>query len=118
MCGASCSRAASISQGQGPGREPGDAGGDAPTDRRRGRLRHIEVKKDLAPARFAEEAVRQLAGYVSHRTATLGQRYVGILTDGADWRLSHLASVEELAPVSRLVLDPAASVPTRAGGRG
>ena len=31
------------------------------------------------------EAVKQLRGYVESRQAKLGARYVGILTDGADW---------------------------------
>lgn len=35
------------------------------------------------------KAEGQLAGYVKQRSEALGQ-YVGILTDGAEWRLYHL----------------------------
>lgn len=47
----------------------------------------IETKKDLRRAGILSDAVDQLNGYVDHRTATTGQRYVGILTDGHDWHL-------------------------------
>lgn len=45
----------------------------------------IECKKNLSVGRVREDAVEQLAGYVSDRTRVLGQRYVGLLTDGAIW---------------------------------
>ena len=48
----------------------------------------IEVKKNLRAADLAK-AESQLAGYVSQRTEAFG-RYVGILTDGREWRLYHL----------------------------
>ncbi|WP_237082590.1 N-6 DNA methylase [Mycobacteroides abscessus] len=48
----------------------------------------IEVKKNLHAADL-EAAEQQLAGYVSQRTQAFG-RYVGILTDGREWRLYHL----------------------------
>lgn len=48
----------------------------------------IEVKKNLHAADLAA-AEEQLGGYVAQRTQTLG-RYVGILTDGREWRLYHL----------------------------
>ncbi|MCX4391276.1 hypothetical protein OG777_30700 [Micromonospora peucetia] len=50
----------------------------------------IEVKKRLQPGRTLHEAERQLAGYVRSRSQETGQRYVGILTDGASWRAYHL----------------------------
>ena len=50
----------------------------------------IEVKRDLRAGNVLAEAIVQLAGYVERRTRDLRQRYVGILTDGADWRLYHL----------------------------
>src|SRR6266540_1119442 len=50
----------------------------------------IEVKKDLRPGRVLADAEVQLAGYVQARTQELGQRYVGVLTDGAEWRAYHL----------------------------
>ena len=61
----------------------------------------FEVKRDLRPAHILSDAVTQLAGYVRDRTTLLGQRYVGVLTDGADWRLYHLSPEETLIEVSR-----------------
>ncbi|MFJ1543334.1 N-6 DNA methylase [Micromonospora chalcea] len=46
----------------------------------------IEVKKRLQLGRSLQEAEHQLAGYVRSRSQETGQRYVGILTDGATWR--------------------------------
>jgi SAM-dependent methyltransferase len=54
----------------------------------------IEVKKDLRNIGIRTDGIAQLAGYVKDRTVTLQQRYVGILTDGAEWRLFHLANGE------------------------
>lgn len=45
----------------------------------------IEVKRDLRTANVAA-AEEQLGGYVAARSAQTGQRYVGLLTDGAEWR--------------------------------
>ena len=44
-------------------------------------------------------SIEQLAGYVRSRQDTLQQRYVGILTDGAEWRLYHLTegTLEEVS---------------------
>ena len=63
----------------------------------------IEVKRDLRVVGVREQAEAQLAGYVRSRTEALGQRYVGVLTDGADWRLYHLAG-NEFVEVSRFEL--------------
>ncbi len=54
----------------------------------------IEVKKDLRVGNVADAAVDQLAGYVRQRLSETGLRYVGILTDGAEWRLYHLEEAE------------------------
>jgi hypothetical protein len=54
------------------------------------------------------EAEVQLAGYVRDRAKEVGQRYVGILTDGADWRLYHLGTDETLHEVSGFDLSPTA----------
>jgi SAM-dependent methyltransferase len=51
----------------------------------------IEVKKDLRKAAVVRDAVKQLAGYVASRSEATGQRYVGILTDGADWRAYNIS---------------------------
>lgn len=66
----------------------------------------FEVKRDLRKGKVKAEAIEQLAGYVRSRTEELGQRYVGVLTDGADWYLYHLVD-GELQEVSSLQLDPA-----------
>ncbi|WP_330466626.1 hypothetical protein [Micromonospora zamorensis] len=52
----------------------------------------IEVKKRLGAGRTLHEAERQLAGYVRSRSQETGQRYVGILTDGATWRAYQMRS--------------------------
>lgn len=46
----------------------------------------IEVKRDLRKGRTKGAAIEQLAGYVSSRAEQTGRRYLGILTDGAEWR--------------------------------
>lgn len=51
----------------------------------------IEVKKDLRKAAVVKDAVKQLAGYVASRSEATGQRFVGILTDGADWRAYNMS---------------------------
>jgi hypothetical protein len=66
----------------------------------------IEVKRDLRITGVREQAEAQLAGYVRSRTEALGQRYVGVLTDGAEWRLYHLVG-QKLAEVSRFELSVA-----------
>jgi SAM-dependent methyltransferase len=65
----------------------------------------IEVKKDLRKAAVVKEATKQLAGYVASRAEQTGQRYVGILTDGADWRAYHLRG-NDLVEVTRFELKP------------
>lgn len=66
----------------------------------------FEVKRDLRSPNVRAEAVEQLAGYVRGRTREMNQRYVGVLTDGVDWQVYHLAG-DELRPVSSLTNDPA-----------
>jgi len=51
----------------------------------------FEVKRDLRRSGVREAAIEQLGGYVRRRTEELQQRYVGVLTDGAEWVLYHLA---------------------------
>lgn len=60
----------------------------------------IETKKDLRSAAILKDAVKQLSGYVQARTEQVSQRYVGILTDGADWRAYSLSG-DTLTQVSR-----------------
>lgn len=54
----------------------------------------FEVKKSLAAPAAVAEYMDQLAGYVETRATQTGARYVGVLTDGAEWRLySHQGGV-------------------------
>lgn len=63
----------------------------------------IEVKRDLRNPAVVADAEQQLAGYVNSRCQQTGQRYVGILTDGADWRAYHVRD-EALVEVTRHTL--------------
>jgi hypothetical protein len=65
----------------------------------------IEVKKDLRVGNVRAEAVTQLRGYVVKRQETYGRRYVGVLTDGAEWRCYSLL-LGQLAEVAALEVDP------------
>jgi hypothetical protein len=65
----------------------------------------FEVKRDLRVGKVRSDAVAQLAGYVAARSGDAGQRYVGVLTDGAEWHLYHLSD-GTLALVSSLTVDP------------
>ena len=60
----------------------------------------FEVKKDLTAGNVRQEALEQLASYVIAQSERLGQRYVGVLTDGAEWLLCHLRGDGTLAVVS------------------
>lgn len=64
----------------------------------------FEVKRDLRVGNVRADAVQQLRGYVAGRTQTLKQRYVGVLTDGAEWHLYHLVD-GELSLVSSMEVD-------------
>jgi SAM-dependent methyltransferase len=50
----------------------------------------IEVKRDLSTGNVLADAIEQLADYLTTRQNETGCRYVGILTDGADWRCVRL----------------------------
>ena len=65
----------------------------------------FEVKRDLRTGKVRQDAVLQLAGYVASRAEAMQQRYVGVLTDGAEWHLYSLAG-DELTLVSSLEVDP------------
>ncbi len=49
----------------------------------------IEVKRSLATPSAISNATTQLCGYVATRADEVGQRYVGILTDGRLWIAYH-----------------------------
>ena len=63
----------------------------------------IEVKRDLRREKVRREAEDQLAGYVDFRMKQTGLRYVGVLTDGAQWNCYDLVD-GRLRQVSTLVL--------------
>jgi hypothetical protein len=47
-----------------------------------------------------------VAGYVQARTLEMGQRYVGVLTDGAGWRAYHLRDGALVEVAALLVTAP------------
>ncbi len=52
----------------------------------------IEVKRDLRKGKIRQDAIDQLAGYVEARGEQTGLRYVGVLTDGVEWRCYHFSN--------------------------
>ena len=70
----------------------------------------IEVKKSFASGATLDDATSQLEGYVAERCRQLGQRYVGIVTDGQDWHLFHPVA-DGLSLVSTHRVDPASAEP-------
>lgn len=58
----------------------------------------IEVKRDLSAGNVLADAIEQLADYLAGRQKETGCRYVGILTDGADWRCFSLPGAGEGGP--------------------
>lgn len=52
----------------------------------------IEVKRDLRKGNVLADAVKQLGGYVAARENETGRRYVGVVTDGAEWRCYHVSA--------------------------
>ncbi len=67
----------------------------------------IEVKRDLRRGRVREDAIEQLTSYVAHRARESGRRYVGVLTDGAEWICFNLVG-GALEQVSALEIDGSA----------
>jgi hypothetical protein len=65
----------------------------------------FEVKRDLRVGRVRVDAEEQLSGYVTAQGDRMQRRYVGVLTDGAEWRLYHLVD-GRLASISELVINP------------
>jgi SAM-dependent methyltransferase len=58
----------------------------------------IEVKRDLSAGTVLPDAIEQLADYLAARQKETGCRYVGILTDGSDWRCVCLPGEVEAGP--------------------
>jgi SAM-dependent methyltransferase len=67
----------------------------------------IEVRKDLREIGVLKAAEQQLAGYVAACGERTGQRYVAILTDGAEWRL-YRSSEGSLQQVTLLTVSSSA----------
>jgi hypothetical protein len=68
------------------------------------------VKRDLSAGSVLPDAIAQLSDYLAARQKETGCRYVGILTDGADWRCVCLPGAAEAGPpheVSAYKLTPA-----------
>ena len=69
----------------------------------------IEVKRDLSAGSVLADATAQLGDYLRARQEETGCRYVGLLTDGADWRCVTLAGADaEPREVAAHALSPAA----------
>lgn len=66
----------------------------------------IEVKRDLRAAGVLGDATEQLQGYLNQRAADRQQRYVGVLTDGLEWRAFHQSPDGSLRQVADLLLHP------------
>jgi len=64
----------------------------------------FEVKRDLRPGNVREDAVDQLDHYVLARTESMRRRYVGVLTDGAEWHVYRRSS-KGLELTSSLLVD-------------
>jgi SAM-dependent methyltransferase len=60
----------------------------------------IEVKRAIDRPGILKTATQQLAGYVRARIGRSGQRYLGVLTDGAEWRAYHLVA-DRLIEITR-----------------
>jgi hypothetical protein len=58
----------------------------------------IEVKRDLSAGCVLPDAIAHLGAYLADRQKETGCRYVGILTDGADWRCVCLPGAAEAGP--------------------
>lgn len=71
----------------------------------------IEVKRSIQTPGAINTALPQLAGYVRTRTDQMGQRYVGILTDGRLWIAMHEVDGElkEASRHTAAVGDPGAT---------
>ncbi len=65
----------------------------------------FELKRDLRSARVHRDATEQLGGYLRLRQAVEGERYVGVLSDGARWELLHLVD-DTPQEVSAFEVDP------------
>ncbi|MBX9581467.1 MAG: N-6 DNA methylase [Gemmataceae bacterium] len=58
----------------------------------------VEVKRDFSAGTAFDDAVKQLGGYLAERQKATGLRYVGVLTDGSDWRCLSLPTAGDGPP--------------------
>jgi hypothetical protein len=65
----------------------------------------VEVRNNLRPAEVFRDAEAELAEYLAARSHRSGDRYVGVLTDGAVWYLYCFVS-DELQRITSLSIDP------------
>ena len=63
----------------------------------------VEIKRDLRRGKVKAEALEQLGGYVGRRIEQTGRRFVGVLTDGAEWVCYNLVD-EELREVTSITV--------------
>jgi methylase of polypeptide subunit release factors len=66
----------------------------------------IEVKKDLTRPATVGAAESQLADYIHRRSRDFGETFVGVLTDGAVWRLYYQDTDERLLLAAELSIEP------------
>lgn len=67
----------------------------------------IGVRTDLDARSATKEIERQLDEYLALRSERTGQRYIGIVTDGIQWRLYHRINERlEQVKAATLVVDP------------
>ena len=64
----------------------------------------LETKKDLRAGGVLTDAIGQLGGYVARRAHESAQQYIGVLTDGHDWRLYELGQDDTLVEVATFEL--------------
>ncbi|HEV2171945.1 MAG TPA: SEFIR domain-containing protein, partial [Nitrospira sp.] len=67
----------------------------------------IEVRKDLRTHGTVKAAERHLDRYISTRHEETGERYIAVLTDGAEWRLYHRVR-NQLERAASHTVDPSA----------
>jgi SAM-dependent methyltransferase len=65
----------------------------------------FELKSDLRIGNARADGLTQLAGYMKVRADQSGHRYVGVLTDGAEWLLCSLRPDETVEVVSTFLLE-------------
>src|ERR1022692_2765296 len=68
-------------------------------------LTAIEVRPDLRARGAVKSAEHQLSNYITDRGIQTGERYAGIVTDGAQWRLYQHVNCE-MHQIASLKIEP------------